>query len=328
MPLQPPPAGSLRARILAGETLFGSFVSGGSAIHAELLARAGFDWLIVDLEHGAGTESELMGQLHAIGDRTTAIVRPQSGERLRIGRALDLGAAGIMVPRLETVDEVREALPYLRYPPDGHPRPRARDARRPAGRGRPRRHRGAERVGRRRVPGRVAARRSRTPPRSPPSTASTSCSSARPTCRTRMGIPGQFERAGVRRGAADRDAPRPSAPARPPGSSLRTAADAPRYLDLGYRFIGIGSDLDFVIDGRGVVEAVRPRLSRSGRRASTATARAGRLRPQLAVERRRRLRRPARPIAGLGDHDADEDQRPRRRAGSGPGRRRAGPRRA
>ena len=119
MPLQPPPAGSLRARILAGETLFGSFVSGGSAIHAELLARAGFDWLIVDLEHGAGTESELMGQLHAIGDRTTAIVRPQSGERLRIGRALDLGAAGIMVPRLETLDEVRETLPYLRYPPEG-----------------------------------------------------------------------------------------------------------------------------------------------------------------------------------------------------------------
>jgi len=39
---------------------------------------------------------------------------------------------------------------------------------------------------------------------------------------------------------------------------LRTAADAPRYLDLGYRFIGIGSDLNFVIDGaRSVVEAVK-----------------------------------------------------------------------
>ena len=40
---------------------------------------------------------------------------------------------------------------------------------------------------------------------------------------------------------------------------LRTAADAGRYFDLGYRFIGIGSDLNFVIDGaRGVVAAVRP----------------------------------------------------------------------
>jgi 2-dehydro-3-deoxyglucarate aldolase/4-hydroxy-2-oxoheptanedioate aldolase len=77
-----------------------------------------FDWLIVDLEHGAGTESELMGQLHGIGDTTTAIVRPQSAERLRIGRALDAGAAGIMVRRLEIADEVRETLPYLRYPPE------------------------------------------------------------------------------------------------------------------------------------------------------------------------------------------------------------------
>ena len=85
MPLQPPPAGSLRARILAGETLYGTFVSSGAPIMAELCARADFDWLIVDLEHGAATESELMGQLHAIGDRTTALVRPQSTERLRIG---------------------------------------------------------------------------------------------------------------------------------------------------------------------------------------------------------------------------------------------------
>jgi 2-keto-3-deoxy-L-rhamnonate aldolase RhmA len=48
-----------------------------------------------------------------------AFVRPQSGERLRIGRALDLGAAGIMVPRLDTAEQVAEAVSYLRYPPDG-----------------------------------------------------------------------------------------------------------------------------------------------------------------------------------------------------------------
>jgi 2-dehydro-3-deoxyglucarate aldolase/4-hydroxy-2-oxoheptanedioate aldolase len=48
-----------------------------------------------------------------------AMVRPQSGERLRIGRALDLGATGIMVPRLESADEAREAVGFLRYPPAG-----------------------------------------------------------------------------------------------------------------------------------------------------------------------------------------------------------------
>ena len=184
MPLQPPPAGSLRARILAGETLFGTFVGPGSPIVAEICARAGFDWLIVDLEHGAGTEADLLGQLHAIGDRTTALVRPQSGERLRIGRALDLGAAGIMVPRLETVAEVARGADVPALPAGGRPRRRARDARRRPRGGRPRRGRRAQRAGRRDLPDRVAARRRATPPRSPRSTASTSCSSARPTCRT------------------------------------------------------------------------------------------------------------------------------------------------
>ncbi|HSL32918.1 MAG TPA: aldolase/citrate lyase family protein, partial [Candidatus Limnocylindrales bacterium] len=47
------------------------------------------------------------------------LVRPQSGERLRIGRALDLGAEGIMVPRLDAADQAREAVTFLRYPPAG-----------------------------------------------------------------------------------------------------------------------------------------------------------------------------------------------------------------
>src|SRR5207342_1182030 len=103
-----------------GETLYGSFVGLGSAVATELIARAGFDWLMIDLEHGAGTESDLLGQLHATGTTATAaLVRPQSGERLRIGRALDLGAHGIMVPRVDSPDQAREAISFMRYPPDG-----------------------------------------------------------------------------------------------------------------------------------------------------------------------------------------------------------------
>jgi len=100
--------------------MLGAFVGLGSPPAAELVGRAGFDWAIVDLEHGFGTESELVATLHALETTgTAALVRPQSTERLRIGRALDLGAAGIMIPRLETPDEVREAVSYLRYPPAG-----------------------------------------------------------------------------------------------------------------------------------------------------------------------------------------------------------------
>jgi 2-keto-3-deoxy-L-rhamnonate aldolase RhmA len=114
-----PPASSFRARVLAGEPLFGTFVSTASPIVAELCALAGFDWLLIDLEHGAGTESELLSQLHAIGNRSVGLVRPPSAERLRIGRALDLGAAGIMIPRLDRPDEVAEAISWLRFQPQG-----------------------------------------------------------------------------------------------------------------------------------------------------------------------------------------------------------------
>jgi 4-hydroxy-2-oxoheptanedioate aldolase len=112
--------GTLRSRIKAGETLFGLFLDLGSPLSAEICARAGYDWLVLDLEHGAATEADLVGLLQSVEvGGSTPIVRPQSGERLRIGRALDLGAAGIVVPRLESAAEAREAVTFLRYPPAG-----------------------------------------------------------------------------------------------------------------------------------------------------------------------------------------------------------------
>jgi 2-keto-3-deoxy-L-rhamnonate aldolase RhmA len=116
----------IRERVLAGETVIGAFLNLGSPPAAELCARAGFDWLLVDLEHGAGTEADLLAQLYAIegavppgGGRCAALVRPEEGTRLRIGRALDLGAEGVMIPRLERPDEIRRVVSWLRYPPAG-----------------------------------------------------------------------------------------------------------------------------------------------------------------------------------------------------------------
>jgi len=114
------PDHTLRRRIHAGETLFGAWVGLGSPAAAELLGRAGFDWLVIDLEHGAATESELLAHLTAVEvTGAAALVRPQSGERLRMGRALDLGAEGLVVPRLDTAEQAREAVTFLRYPPAG-----------------------------------------------------------------------------------------------------------------------------------------------------------------------------------------------------------------
>ena len=111
---------TFRARVLAGETLLGAWASLASPGSAELLGRSGLDWVVVDMEHGNTTESELLAHLTAIeASGSVALVRPQSGERLRIGRALDLGATGVVVPRLDTVEQVREAVTFLRYPPAG-----------------------------------------------------------------------------------------------------------------------------------------------------------------------------------------------------------------
>jgi 2-dehydro-3-deoxyglucarate aldolase/4-hydroxy-2-oxoheptanedioate aldolase len=255
-PVPTPPSGSIRARVLAGETLIGTFVGAGSPIIAELCARAGFEWLIVDLEHGYGTEAALLAQLHAIGDRSAALVRPASGERLRIGRALDLGAEGIMVPRLETVAEVSEVLPWLRFPPDGS--------------------RGLALTTRGGGLGAVAhadvAARNETvlgiiQVESPAAVANAAAIAALdgvdvlfvgPTDLSHsMGIPGRFDdpafvdALGTVVGATD-------AAGKSAGILLRSGADFPAYRELGFRFIGIGSDLNFVIDGaRGAVGAAR-----------------------------------------------------------------------
>src|SRR3954463_952283 len=115
-----PPRNDLRRRVLAGEPTIGLFLNLGSMVSAEIVARAGYDWALVDLEHGMATESELLGQLIAIQSTpTAAIVRVVSAERMRVGRILDLGADGGMIPRLETVDQLRETVRWMRYPPAG-----------------------------------------------------------------------------------------------------------------------------------------------------------------------------------------------------------------
>ena len=110
----------LRARFRGGDSVVGTFLNTGSAISAEICGRAGFDWLLIDLEHGSGSEADLQHQLHAVaGTASAAIVRVESNARPRVAKALDLGAEGIMFPQVHSADDVRAAVSYLRYPPEG-----------------------------------------------------------------------------------------------------------------------------------------------------------------------------------------------------------------
>jgi 4-hydroxy-2-oxoheptanedioate aldolase len=120
MPSNAAPNAPFRSRVLGGETVFGLFSDLASPFAAELCARAGYEWILIDLEHGGANEADLLGLLQAVEvGGSAALVRPQSGERLRIGRALDLGAQGIMIPRLDAAEQAREAVTFLRYPPAG-----------------------------------------------------------------------------------------------------------------------------------------------------------------------------------------------------------------
>jgi 4-hydroxy-2-oxoheptanedioate aldolase len=112
-------ASTTRERLAAGETLVGAFLNLGSAVAAEVCSHAGFDWLLFDLEHGAGSEAQLIPTLQAIGGRSVALVRVESNERPRFARALDAGADGVMVPRVESAEDARHAVSSMRYPPRG-----------------------------------------------------------------------------------------------------------------------------------------------------------------------------------------------------------------
>lgn len=110
----------LRTRLRRGDVLAGAFLNLGSPLAAEACGVAGLDWVLIDLEHGAGTEAELVGQLHgAQAGGVHAVVRVESTDRPRPGRALDLGAEGIMLPRVDNADEARTAVSHLHYGPHG-----------------------------------------------------------------------------------------------------------------------------------------------------------------------------------------------------------------
>src|SRR5215218_2389376 len=114
------PETPMKTRLAAGETLFGTFLTLGSPLAAESLGLAGFDWLLVDLEHGGGDESQLLGQLlGASAGGAHALVRVESDVRGRTARALDLGVEGVMCPQINSATQAEGWAGALHYGPAG-----------------------------------------------------------------------------------------------------------------------------------------------------------------------------------------------------------------
>ncbi len=111
---------SIRQRIQSGEVMAGTWLVLGSSLSAEIAGKAGFDWVLIDMEHGMGDLENLLFQLQAI-DATPAqaIVRVAWNEPRLVKRVLDWGSSGIMIPYVSTAAEAQQAARSLRYPPQG-----------------------------------------------------------------------------------------------------------------------------------------------------------------------------------------------------------------
>lgn len=98
----------------------GTFLSAGSPVIVELAAGCGYDWLLFDFEHGCASEAALPDMLRAMGgSRTKPIVRVGAPHADLIGRVLDWGAHGIMVPHVNSAAEAEACVQAMLYSPRG-----------------------------------------------------------------------------------------------------------------------------------------------------------------------------------------------------------------
>ena len=111
---------TLRDRWAAGRPAYGIWSLLPGAVTAELLARTGPDYVVLDHQHGALSEADLPGVTAAIAAAgVVPLVRTRSAQFADIGRPLDLGAQGVFVPNVRGADHVREVVAACRYAPRG-----------------------------------------------------------------------------------------------------------------------------------------------------------------------------------------------------------------
>ena len=115
------PSTSSSARSLpASHPVFGTWLMSGAPSTAEALGCAGFDFLVVDMEHMPVDTPQMIDMLRTIaGTPAPAVVRLPWNDMVMVKRALDAGAQSLLLPFVQNADEARRAVAYTRYPPDG-----------------------------------------------------------------------------------------------------------------------------------------------------------------------------------------------------------------
>lgn len=112
---------AIRGRWRCGEITLGAWCSIGNSFSAEIVGRAGFDWVCIDQQHGIIGPDALVPMVQAISlSSTPTFVRVPWNEPAAIMRALDAGAQGVIVPLVNTAADAMAAVDAARYPPLGN----------------------------------------------------------------------------------------------------------------------------------------------------------------------------------------------------------------
>ena len=113
-------ANRLKERLRNGEQVLGCWTMLGNPQVVEILSLAGYDYLVLDQEHGLGDATSLAAQLHAMSATpTVGVVRVPWNDHVYLKRVLDVGAEAVLIPSIDTADEARAAVAACLYPTRG-----------------------------------------------------------------------------------------------------------------------------------------------------------------------------------------------------------------
>ncbi|MFB9951271.1 aldolase/citrate lyase family protein [Rhizobium puerariae] len=116
----PAPKNQFKAGLKAGRQQIGLWLNMGEALTAEIAGKAGFDWLVIDGEHGPNDLRSIMAQLQALSaSPSEVVVRPPIGETWIVKQLLDIGARTLLVPMVDSARQAEELVRAVRYPPRG-----------------------------------------------------------------------------------------------------------------------------------------------------------------------------------------------------------------
>lgn len=112
---------SFKSALIEGRRVFGLWCTLSSPFATEVVAGAGYDWLLLDTEHSPGDPLTVLPQLQVIAGypAVSPVVRPAANDAVLIKRFLDAGAQSLLIPYVQTAQEAEAAVRATRYPPDG-----------------------------------------------------------------------------------------------------------------------------------------------------------------------------------------------------------------